>query len=61
MKQPWTMRNGAQLISNSPRHEAIRTWALHHVTHHRGQLSVYLRLLDAKVPGTYGPTADDRD
>jgi uncharacterized damage-inducible protein DinB len=33
---------------------------LSHIAHHRGQLSVYLRLLDAFVPGTYGPSADDR-
>ncbi len=39
--------------------EALRDFTLHHVIHHRGQLSVYLRLLDVPVPGVYGPTADD--
>ena len=37
----------------------LRTLLLHHAIHHRGQLTVYLRLLDAKVPAVYGPTADD--
>lgn len=42
-----------------PKGEALRDFTLHHVIHHRGQLSVYLRLLDVPVPGVYGPTADD--
>ena len=37
----------------------LHTMILHHALHHRGQLTVYLRLLDAKVPAVYGPTADD--
>jgi len=39
---------------------AIRGWALNHNVHHRGQLSVFLRLLDVPVPGMYGPSADER-
>jgi uncharacterized damage-inducible protein DinB len=39
---------------------AFKDFTLHHLIHHRGQLSVYLRLLDIPVPGTYGPTADER-
>lgn len=42
-----------------PKGEALRDFTLHHMIHHRGQLSVYLRLLDVPVPGVYGPTADD--
>ncbi len=42
-----------------PRGEALRDFTLHHVIHHRGQLSVYLRLMDVPVPGVYGSTADD--
>ena len=38
----------------------FRDFTLSHVIHHRGQLSVYLRLLDVPVPGSYGPTADER-
>jgi uncharacterized damage-inducible protein DinB len=43
-----------------PRAEAIRDFTLSHMTHHRGQLSVYLRLLDVPVPGVYRPTADEQ-
>lgn len=54
----WTMRNGETVMMSVPRHEAIRTTAIHHSIHHRGQLSVYLRLLGVPLPQTYGPTAD---
>ena len=40
-------------------HEALRTEGLYHLTHHRGQLTVYLRLLDIPIPPIYGPTADE--
>ena len=55
----WTMRSGDQVIIKTPRAAAIRGFILSHTYHHRGQLSVYLRLLDVPVPGVYGPTADD--
>lgn len=55
----WTARHGEAVLIQGPRHEVMRTIALHHVAHHRGQLTVYLRLLDVPVPPTYGPTADD--
>lgn len=42
-----------------PKGDALRDFTLHHLIHHRGQLSVYLRLMDVPVPGVYGPTADD--
>lgn len=54
----WTMRNGEKVLMQAPRHTAIREIALHHWIHHRGQLTVYLRLLGVPVPPTYGPTAD---
>jgi uncharacterized damage-inducible protein DinB len=44
---------------DAPKHEVFRDSVLNHMIHHRGQLTVYLRLLDAKVPGVYGPSADD--
>ena len=56
----WTMRAGDHHIGTMPRKEAIRVWVLSHSIHHRGQLSVYLRLLDVPVPQVYGPTADDQ-
>ncbi len=57
--KPWTMRNGEQIYFTMPKVAVVRTWCLNHLFHHRGQLTVYLRLLDVKLPGMYGPTADD--
>lgn len=59
LEQVWTMRNGEHVIVSLPRKAVIRTIALNHLIHHRGQLSVYLRLLGIAVPGMYGPSADD--
>ena len=56
----WTVRRGEQVMFNTPKKVSIRAWALNHMIHHRGQLSVYLRLLDVPVPGMYGPSADER-
>ncbi len=56
----WTVRVGERIMYNSPKKVAIRGWAFSHHIHHRGQLSVYLRLLDIPVPGMYGPSADER-
>ena len=58
MRATWTMRSGEKVLMQAPRHEAIRGTLIHHTIHHRGQLTVYLRLLGVPVPGTYGPTAD---
>jgi uncharacterized damage-inducible protein DinB len=59
LAQQWTFRRGEMVIAQSSRYEAIRSWMMNHQVHHRGQLSVYLRLLDIPVPGMYGPSADD--
>jgi uncharacterized damage-inducible protein DinB len=56
---PWRLLAGGQLALEQPRHHVIRDTFLHSA-HHRGQMTVYLRLLGAKVPSVYGPTADDR-
>ena len=56
----WTVRNGEQVNFQAPKKVAIRGWAFSHMIHHRGQLSVYLRLLDITVPGMYGPSADEK-
>lgn len=56
----WIVRRGEQIMFNTPKKVAIRGWAFSHLIHHRGQLSVYLRLLDIPVPGMYGPSADER-
>ncbi len=55
----WTFRNGAQILFALPRMAVIRTMVLNHGIHHRGQLSVYLRLLNIPLPPMYGPTADE--
>ncbi len=55
----WTVKQGGQVYFNMPKIAAVRGWAFSHMIHHRGQLSVYLRLLDIPVPGMYGPTADE--
>ena len=55
----WKLRAGGQVVSETPRHIALRDM-LNHLAHHRGQLTVYLRLLGAKVPAVYGPSADDQ-
>jgi uncharacterized damage-inducible protein DinB len=57
--QVWTMRQGDTIFAAMPRKVVIRTLGLSHLIHHRGQLSVYLRLAGLAVPGMYGPSADD--
>jgi len=56
---PWRYKYGEQVIFELPRLVVIRTTALNHLIHHRGQLSVYLRLLNVPLPPVYGPTADE--
>lgn len=55
---PWTLRSSGQIIVSMPRAAVFRSLVMNHMIHHRGQLSVYLRLLDVPVPSVYGPTAD---
>ena len=59
-QRQWTFRRGDHVIFAMPRVAAFRTLGINHLVHHRGQLSVYLRLLDVPVPGMYGPSADER-
>jgi uncharacterized damage-inducible protein DinB len=59
LQQPWRLLVATQVVSEAPRHVMIRD-ILNHSAHHRGQLTVYLRLLGAKVPALYGPSADDQ-
>ena len=61
LSKEWTMTVGGKEMMRTPRDAAIRDILLHHTAHHRGQLTVYLRLLDVPVPPTYGPTADQTD
>ncbi len=55
----WTMRNGEQVYFTMPKAAVMRTFVMNHIVHHRGQLSVYLRLNDIAVPSIYGPSADE--
>ena len=57
---PWTLKSGDQVFFTIPRISAIRSFVMNHLIHHRGQLSVYLRLRDVPVPPIYGPTADEQ-
>lgn len=55
----WTMRNGETVYFTMPKVAVMRTFVMNHIIHHRGQLSVYLRLNDIPVPSIYGPSADE--
>ena len=55
----WTLKRGEQEMFSMPKIAAFRTFLMYHLVHHRGQLSVYLRLNDIPVPAIYGPTADE--
>ena len=58
MAEPWTLRTGAHVIFTLPRTVVMRNFIMNHMIHHRGQLTVYLRLRDVPLPSVYGPTAD---
>ena len=58
LAENWTLRNGDQVYSTSPKAEVIRM-TLNQIVHHRAQMGVFLRLLDVPIPGSYGPSADE--
>jgi len=59
MDAPWTLSNRGQPVFTQRRAQLVRALVFNHWYHHRGQLSVYLRLLDVPVPVSYGRTADE--
>jgi uncharacterized damage-inducible protein DinB len=59
LQTTWKLLAGGRVVSEQPRHLAISDGVLNHWVHHRGQLTVYLRLTGAPVPSIYGPTADE--
>lgn len=59
LMKPWALKMGGQVLTEGPRYSQLREGTLSHLAHHRGQLTVYLRLLEAKVPAIYGPSADE--
>jgi len=59
MTTKWRLLAGGKVVMETPRHVVLRD-TLNHLAHHRGQLTVYLRLNDQPVPAIYGPSADDQ-
>jgi len=57
--KPFTLSAGGKVIFVLPRVAVVRSFVLNHVIHHRGQLSVYLRMNEVPVPSIYGPSADE--
>jgi uncharacterized damage-inducible protein DinB len=60
MNVTWTLKNRGAPVFSVPRAMAFRSFVLNHMIHHRGQLTVYLRLREVPLPSIYGPTADTR-
>jgi uncharacterized damage-inducible protein DinB len=57
--KPWAFKMGGRVVQQQPRHIMIADAVFSHLAHHRGQLTVYLRLVDSTVPALYGPSADE--
>jgi uncharacterized damage-inducible protein DinB len=57
--QPWTLRRGDRVVMSLPKVSAVRGFVVRHLVHHRGQMTVYLRMNDVPLPPLYGPTADE--
>ena len=57
--KPWSLKRGGQVLFTLPKAAVVRQ-TINHLIHHRGQLTVYLRLIDVPVPSIYGPTADEK-
>ncbi len=60
LRAPWTLTRDEQDLMTLPKFVMPRHFLLNHLIHHRGQLSVYLRMHDVPIPAIYGPSADDR-
>jgi uncharacterized damage-inducible protein DinB len=59
LMKPWRLLVAGNVVSEEPRYIMLRDAVFNHLAHHRGQLTVYLRLNDVPVPSIYGPSADD--
>lgn len=57
---PWSLTDAGAPVMSLPRLGALRRFLLNHLVHHRGQLTVYLRMQNVPLPPLYGPTADER-
>ena len=56
---PWTLKQGRQEMFTIPKISVVRSFVMNHIIHHRGQLTVYLRLRNVPLPALYGPSADE--
>ena len=59
MMKPWMLLKAGKTILTLPKIAVYRSFVMNHMIHHRGQLSVYLRMMDVPVPSVYGPSADE--
>ncbi len=59
LRETWTLKNKGAHVLTLPRAACIRSFIMSHVIHHRGQLTVYLRMNDVPLPAIYGPSADE--
>lgn len=59
LMKPWTLKAGGRVILTQTKYEIVRRFVINHMVHHRGQLTVCLRLNGIHVPSTYGPSADE--
>lgn len=57
---PWTLKAGGKEVFTMPKASVMRAFVLNHMIHHRGQLTVYLRMLGVPIPSIYGPSGDER-
>ena len=60
MMKPWSLLSGGQSVFTMPRVAVLRGMIFNHLVHHRGQLSVYMRMCEIPVPALYGPSADEQ-
>jgi uncharacterized damage-inducible protein DinB len=60
LMKPWKFMMGGRVVNQEPRYVMVLNSVFSHLAHHRGQLTVYLRLNDAKVPAIFGPSADEK-
>jgi uncharacterized damage-inducible protein DinB len=59
LMEPWTLLKAGERLFSMPKIAVLRSFVMNHVIHHRGQLTVYLRLNGAPLPALYGPSADE--
>ena len=57
---PWTLLAEGKELFTMPKATVLRTFILNHIVHHRGQMTVYLRMLGVPIPSLYGPSGDER-